>query len=318
MINPTSFFRGAVRVTESDGFFTPHRFTAAQEAHYAAISEGALIRARCSSSVSLAFTTSAAVISFDYRADAFSRAFVGFDVYENGCLTAHILEPDRSEAGHITYECRSIGKHEIEIYLSCLNEISLGNIDFGADAQPLASCRPKLLFLGDSITQGMTSKCPSLVYPTLYARSCGADILNHGVGGAKFDQTHLDDMPDYAPDHIFVAYGINDLFQSEDTDAILENARAYLERLRWLYPNAGRTVITPIWNARLEREPEFAARFKLYTEKLIEIAHDTGAGCADGCRLVPNDPRHLFDGTHPNEEGFALYAIGLLSGSNRV
>lgn len=312
------FFRGAVRITESDGFFTPHRFTEAQEAHYASISEGALIRARCSSSVSLAFTTSAGVISFDYRADAFSRAFVGFDVYENGILTRHFDEPDRSEAGHIVYECRSEGKHEIEIYLSCLNEISVGNADFGSDAQPLPAYRPKLLFIGDSITQGMTAKCPSLVYPTLYARNCGAELLNHSVGGAKFDKTHLDDMPDFAPDHIFVAYGINDLNQCGDNAVLLENAAQYLERLRQLYPQVGRTVITPIWNAKLAKEPEFAGRFAHYSAELARIAGSFGCQAVDGLKLVPNDPRHLFDGTHPNEQGFGFYALGLLDGKNRV
>jgi len=305
------FFRGTVRVTESDGFFTPHRFTSAQEKHYAAIGEGAYIRARCSAGVSLGFTTSAATLSFDYRADCFSRPYVGFDIYENGYLTAHIEEPDNARSGHIVYECRTAGRHTIEIYLSCLNEVSVGNADFGVDAEPLPEQAKKLLFLGDSITQGMTSKCPSLVYPTLYARYIHADLLNHGVGGAKFDVTHLDDMPDVMPDHVFVAYGINDLYQDEALEKQLEKAEIYLRRLRALYPAVGCTVITPVWNERLA-EPPFADRFARYGAELAQIAATLGCHTVDGLKLIPQDPRHFCDGTHPTEQGFALYALGLI------
>ena len=82
--------------------------------------------------------------------------------------------------------------------------------------------------------------------------------------------------------------------------------------------SCSRVCITPIWNAKLAGEPEFAGRFAHYSAELARIAGSFGCQAVDGLKLVPNDPRHLFDGTHPNEQGFGFYALGLLDGKNRV
>ena len=127
-----------------------------------------------------------------------------------------------------------------------------------------------------------------------------------------FEEWQLDDLPDYAPSKLFVAYGINDLAHGEPNDVLLPRADAFLKRLRGIYPDIPAAVITPIWNKMMEDRPGFPAVYAEYCGSLAGIAGQYGYTVVDGSLLMPHDRRHTVDGTHPNEEGFALMTLGLL------
>ncbi len=304
-------FRGALRVEKTELGWEPLRFTDAGLEAWASHREGWRVRSRCTSAISLAFTTDAAHIRMPFAACNFSRVYLGFDVYENGRLTQHIFFPDSCPEGVLEYDCRTEGEKTIEIYLSCLCQIIVKDLDAG-NVRPLPQLPQRVLFFGDSITQGMTAHCPSLIYPVLYCRKTGTQPVDLGVGGAMFEEWQLDFLADYGPSKIFVAYGINDLAHGEPNDVLLPRADAFLKRLRGVYPDIPATVITPIWNKMMEGRPGFPVVYAEYCGRLTEIAKQYGYSVVDGSLLMPHDRRHTVDGTHPNEEGFALMTLGLL------
>ena len=304
-------FRGALRVEKTDEGWAPLRFTDEGLEAWAAHREGWRVRSHCTSAISLAFVTDADEIRMPFAACNFSRVFLGFDVYEDGRLTAHIGFPDSCPEGVLEYTCRKHGEKTIEIYLSCLCQIIVKGLEAG-NVRPLPQLARRALFIGDSITQGMTAKCPSLIYPVLYGRKKGVQPIDLGVGGGMFESWQLDNLPDYGPSEIFVAYGINDLAHGEPNDVLLPRAEEFLKKLHAIHPDVPSTVITPIWNKMMEDRPGFPEIYAEYCEALTEIAAGIGYRVVDGTLLLPFDRRHTVDGTHPNEEGFALMTLGLL------
>ncbi|NMA09244.1 MAG: SGNH/GDSL hydrolase family protein [Clostridiales bacterium] len=302
-------FHNTARVVHTEEGYQALRFSDAQLAHYAQMSDGARIRSMCTASVKLDFCTTADEITLDFLVRDFSRPYVGIDVYEDGRLTRHQEYADRCESGTLRYICMGRGCKRVELYLSCLNNMIITGYDFG-DAEPVEPYPGSLLILGDSITQGMTVKCPSLCWASLLGRKWNMETYNMGVGGAKYDAAHLDGM-DLSPTRILVAYGINDLSGVTGTDGILQNADVFLKKLRAMYPGVPTTVMTPIWNARLINDAVFAELFTEYCGALTKLAQGYGCTVADGLTLLPHDSRHLFDGAHPNEEGSALMALAL-------
>ena len=307
----TDLFRGALYVKKTDAGWAPMRFTDEAIAVWTSHREGWRIRSQATSAISLAFATDADVIRMPFTAVGFSRPFLGFDVYENGVLTAHILYPDNTPEGTLEYKCRAQGEKTVEIYLSCLCQIIVGGLEAG-NVRPLPQPAHRTLFIGDSITQGMTVRCPSLIYPVLYCRKKGQQPIDLGVGGGMFESWQLDYLPDFHPSDIFVAYGINDLAHGEPNDVLLPRAEEFLEKLRGIHPDVPAAVITPLWNKMMEDRPGFPAVYAEYCTALAGIARKYGYRVVDGERLLPFDRRHTVDGTHPNEEGSALIALGLL------
>ena len=304
-------FHGALRVEKTAEGYAPYRFTPAGITRWGERRSGWLIRSSCTSSVSLAFFTDSDKISLSFSVSNFSRPFVGFDVYENDSYTRHFDFEDNCTGGTLEYVCRNAGEKKIEIFLSCLNQIVISSLH-AENIRPVPQNPHRLLFLGDSITQGMTAKCPSLIYPTLYARKRGMQAVNLGVGGAKYEDWQLDDFPDYGAEEVFLAYGINDLCSNPDTPHLLSCAESYLQKVAALFPTQPKTVLTPIWNRAIDEDEGFAPRFRTYSDELTAIAKGLGYRVIDGLTVFPNDRRFTFDGTHPTDEGFAYLALSLL------
>lgn len=306
-----SLFHGALRVEHTEKGYEALRFSPAILNEWTNRRAGWGVRARCTCGISLAFYTDAEIVRMPFSACNFSRVFVGFDIYENGILSDHIEFPDSCEGGTLEYKTKNPGEKLVEIYLSCLNQIIVQDIEAG-NITPAYENPHRVLFIGDSITQGMTAKYPSLTYPTLYARKKGMQVINLGVGGAKFESWQLEDFPEYDFERVFVAYGINDLCSGEAVDELLHKARDFLKKLIPIADGKPVTVITPIWNRAIPNEEGFLEKFTAYSAKLSEYAYEFGFVSVDGMKLMPPDPRFTFDGTHPVESGFALMTVGLL------
>jgi|GEM_PF-1612990 len=307
----TDLFHGVLRVEKTEEGFAPYRFTPEGLTRWGERNSGWLVRSSCTSSVSLAFFTDSDKIRLSFSVRNFSRPFVGFDVYENDCYTRHIDFEDNCPGGILEYSCRNEGEKKIEIFLSCLNQIIVSSLE-AENIRPVPQNPHRILFFGDSITQGMTGKCPSLIYPTLYARKRGMQAVNLGVGGAKYEDWQLENFPDYAPEEIFLAYGINDLYQNPDTALILSRAEQFLTKTAALFPQLPRTVLTPIWNRAIDEDEGFAPRFHAYSKELTAMANALGYRVIDGLTVFPTDRRFTFDGTHPTDEGFTYLAHSLL------
>ena len=110
--------RGAVCVTEEDGYFFLRRFTERQANAYRELGEEGLYRRTLSTAgIRLALRTNSKSLSFSYkRIAATSRQTAYFDVYEDGLMTAHFgFDTPQPELGRIDVALSS-GEHEVEVY----------------------------------------------------------------------------------------------------------------------------------------------------------------------------------------------------------
>ncbi len=168
--------------------------------------------------------------------------------------------------------------------------------------------RPVLLVLGDSIARGGNADHPSLTYATLAARKLGMSLHNCGVGGHVFDAASLPERPIENPALIYVAYGINDWGRNRD----IGEARAYLERLRDLYPTTTIVVQQPIYRKGADDQPaqpnEQGQLLSTYREALATlVAQMPKMLCLPWQELFPRDASMLVDSTHPNTAGHIVY-----------
>ncbi len=166
----------------------------------------------------------------------------------------------------------------------------------------------KILFIGDSITQGWAAAHDSLSYAMRVARALDADCVVQGVGGSYYCRECMGEMP-FDPDTVVVAYGTNDCTKRKSAEELSREAHACLSFLTEQYAGERILVISPIWrcdNAQLSVPLEECRSI------LCREAEQLGLDYVDGLTLVPHDPSLFADGLHPNDEGFAVYAENLL------
>lgn len=304
-------FKNCLMVTETDKGYFPCRFTEKQLEVYGQRNPATVIRARCTASVCMSFVTAKEQIEFSYFIASFARNNVTFDVYEDDRMVTTIPQPDGSQSGKITYQKRNAGETKITIYLPPCAEVLISDLDIG-EYKPVEDSSKKLLLLGDSITQGMTSKTSSLIYATLLGNALGCSMLNQGVGGYIFNKDSLDEELPFKPDLIWVAYGTNDYTESRfaGMPRMERMCREYFEKLIRIYPQTPIFIQTPIPRFDFESE-EQKALFTAVREFIRDTALLLGMSVVDGFDLIPEHRWFFSDEVHPNELGFLLYAKNL-------
>ncbi|MBQ8815199.1 MAG: SGNH/GDSL hydrolase family protein [Lachnospiraceae bacterium] len=298
---------GAVRIEEDEGFLFPFRFSKRQLERRQG-EEGYLIRARSASCMTIDFYTDATQLEFDYRVRIGSgKKLCFFDIRVNDRLMFHTGKMDILEdAGHIAFDM-SEGMKRVTVYLPCLYETKIGNfcITDGAVFEPVKK-EKKILFLGDSITQGYSSDCPSLCYANQIVRKYDAICVNQAIGGSMFNEDYLDGeiLPD--ADMVLVAYGTNDWAGGVDIEG---NATAYMNKLVGLYPNSRVYMILPIWRKDQDRE-NAVMTFDEARQVVKRVGESIpGVTVIDGINFVPHDTSLYEDGrVHPGDIGFMCYA----------
>lgn len=309
-------FQNVYDVIETSEGWLPLRFTDKQFTHYKSKDISFENRARATAGVSMEFYTDKETVDFNYTNGYFSRRYVGFDYYEDDIFKKHIEEALDTTKGHIQFIKTKKGRSKVTIYIPNLSQVKIKDVDFG-DYEPVTEKhKEKILFLGDSITQGMVAYNPSLTFCTQVARALDASSLNRGVGGAKHEVNSLDEDDRYEPTKIFIAYGINDIALLTDisqvTDALRETEKYYI-RLKEIYKKAAIYVMTPIWCLRTEEDNWFKDVFDLYRKEQASIACSCGMKVLDGLDLVPHDTRYFQDqSVHPNDAGFLCYCDNIL------
>ena len=301
---------GAVRIEEEDGYLFPFRFSKRQLEKRAG-EDGYLLRARSASCMMIDFITDSTRLEFDYKVRIGSgKKLCFFDIRVDDRLMLHTGKVDIVEdAGHISFSMVG-GKKRVTVYLPCLYEVKIGNfcLDDGALFEPVKR-EKKILFLGDSITQGYSSDCPSLCYANLLLRKYDAEGINQAIGGSRFNEDFLSEeiMPD--ADMVFVAYGTNDWAGGVD---IRTNATAYMKKVTEIYKNSRIYMILPIWRKDQDRETA-TMTFEEARQVVREVGESLpGVTVIDGLDFVPHDSVYYEDGrVHPNDIGFLCYGEAL-------
>ncbi len=186
-------------------------------------------------------------------------------------------------------------------------------LDDGAMVRrPKYRCR--LLFIGDSITQGWNSGWDCMSFANSISRFLDAESVVQGVGGAFYAETTFDEELPFVPDVVLIAYGTNDFYFFSSLEELREHCAAYLKCVRSVYAEKGIPVfvLLPIWRADRFGDSavgNFVAVRQLYAEE----ARKRGLHVIDTADFVPPMSDFFADQVlHPNAVGFGWYTQGIL------
>ena len=299
-------FKGVIRVTEEEGAYTPLRFSDEQLKEYQR--QPTIPYSQCTTGVRMDFYTDAKEISFSFSLGTFGNddnATIpadGFDIFENGEYQTTVVSSHRSTDREVRFTRQSAeAESRITVLFPTRHEVKISNLALG-NYRPYTEYTKKILFLGDSITQGLYADKPSDAYTDQICRELGADYLNLAVGGEKFREDALGEDVPFTPDHIVIALGTNDKHQNYALISIERNANAYYQKIAKLYPNVPVTVITPFENQGDD-----------HVEMYIKTAEKYGFNAIDGRTLIPPKRENFNpDEVHPNSTGFASITQNLL------
>ncbi|MBQ8849426.1 MAG: SGNH/GDSL hydrolase family protein [Clostridia bacterium] len=200
----------------------------------------------------------------------------------------------------VTVICPSHGEPAVIEYVE---------LDDGAYIKPHRFDR-RLLFIGDSITQGYASSHEFYSYAYRVSHFFNAESVIQGTGGAYFHEDSFDHI-DFYPDAVIMAYGTNDFGHYKTYDELRAHAEAHMALIAEEYKGKKLFYISPIW--RDKREGKAMGSFEGCRSVLIESAEKYGFEHIDGLTLVPPRPELYQDGyLHPNDNGFSFYAENLI------
>ena len=305
--------RGATAWSEDELGWIPVRMTP-QLLDFYHDNENAAIRAACPSGIRIAFRSNSEALAMRLRYLREARPVYAVDIRINQeVIETFSPEPGEKEYAFFT-ELPGSGEREIEIHLPHLCEIRLQNLalESGCSLRPAARCAERWLFLGDSITQGMTTSCPTAAYPARIAAARNADFVNLAVGGATLHRELGSFVARYDWNNAIVAFGVNDYHQGRPLAEFREDCAKLLRLLR-RRRSAPVRLITPIpWlqdpgrNSNGDTLDDFR-----HTLHEVATAYD-GVTVVDGRKLVPAEEACFADGLHPNDQGMACFAKNLL------
>jgi len=292
---------------EVDGGY-PRRLTPDQLTFYQKLGSAFRDRAFCTSGVKLVFATDSPVMRFSYCTESFCRSCNVADCYENGVHTGSVRLADMQYEGTVVFERKTSGKANIEIWLPNTCGLRILSVEFG-NWEALPRPEQRLLILGDSIMQGICSYFPTCSVSNLLCHRLDMEMINQSVGGAGFYPEALTQIP--ATD-ILVALGINDVFCAESDKEVRDRIHTWFQKLFSLYPTQRITCVTPVWTRIVRSEVE-KMRLQMVNRTIRESVSGKNVRLIDGFGLIPHvDKFYNEDGVHPNDLGFAMYAMSLL------
>ncbi|MBP5265094.1 MAG: SGNH/GDSL hydrolase family protein [Lachnospiraceae bacterium] len=314
---------GAYRFEEKeDGWLKAFQYSKAQEDYFKEAFDFWYERCTASTAKTIEFVTEATKVSFDFKLiwmgspDSFELAVDGQITkiaYVMDFMKEGMPEPDFSKGfpgwnlpkeGKIEWELPE-GKKSVVIYLPADATVLLRNFTLNAAAERPAK-NEKVLWLGDSITQGFGPLRSGQTYVSVANRLLNYDIINQGIGGYIYDKNSLMKMEGYQPDKIIVALGTN-----QYGDETMERVEEYYETLTGIYGNEIPILcISPIWRGD---QPEGYEKFVDFCENIKKIAGSyKNVTVVDGFTLVPHLKEYYLDNLHPNCLGTETYGRNLV------
>lgn len=307
--------RGFCQTQEQQGALLFGRFGEAALRYYAQ-RDGWAVRARCPTGVMLDFLTDADAVHVRAELTQGARLCGFFDLYADGLFTGTLGSANAAGPLAGVLPCGLEGdrkRRRVQLWLPHARPVALQEVSLPAGATFEPAPRGKvMLFLGDSITQGMDALHPSFGYAMTAARLLGLEHYNYGIGGAVFAAESLPEAPVASPLGIVVAYGTNDWSGALST----ELARAYLKRVRSLWPQTPVTVLEPLWRTIADGQEgkpnESGQTLAAYRAELAGIVAGIGGmRYVRHAELLPPGPALLADGTHPGDAGHLVYGANL-------
>lgn len=293
---------GSVQVQQEENAIHFYRFTPSQSEAFRSIETFQYDLSLATAGCRLEFET-------DSESIAFCAASAGkYEVLVNGLLcgfwNCEADKPYHLELGHGMKDVTLLLPNHTQGTLSWLE------LDDGCFVKPRTN-RKRILFLGDSITQGWESRYESMSYVNQVATHYDAQILNLGVGGSCMEAFTLEDVG-FQPDLVLIAYGTNDYGFCPTLELFRKKCRKYLQTVMALFSTSRILCISPTWRADGWYVIQ-AGTIDDFRKALCEEADSLGVDVIDGYTLVPHLPEFFSDSVlHPNDLGFSLYARNLI------
>lgn len=301
---------GAVEIIEENGVLAPLRFGRYLREQVYPASNRFHPKMTQSAGVVCRFTTNSKTLAFTYTVETVGNE-QSFDIWVNGIFLSY----NRCDAltGRISLALPD-ERSNVEIYFPSHREGRIFDVtlDDGAEFSLPVSQKYRILFKGDSITNGSTTRFTSMGYTHQVARALEAHIINQGIGGEEFNPRAVDQDLKIDPDLVVLAFGTNDWAHAPSHVQMVANVNGFLAGLRDFYPEKKIVMILPIWRADHERLKPPTGTFEGMREVLCTAADRFGILMIDGLSLVPHVTEVFADKRlHPNEFGFQFYAENL-------
>ena len=253
-------------------------------------------------------TTAATKISFAYRFN-WKCSEDTVELYVDGLAYDIKYVKDMGQEGVLSFDLPE-GEKQVVIYLPSDATLLVKDFEINADFTP-AQKGEKVLWIGDSITQGYGPLRSSHTYVSVANRLLNYDILNQGIGGYVYDKNTMVPMEGYQPDKIIIAMGTNQ-FGSETMDAVEE----YYQCLKKVYGDTPVLCISPLWRGDCPGQEAVLERFCDNVKKIA--GKYPNVTVVDGFTLVPHLPEYFLDKLHPNCLGMELYGRNLVEFIRKV
>lgn len=293
---------GAYRTNISDdGWLSFKRLTDRQLERL--FSFGITYPAIVSSSVTVEFFTDADELSFECRFPEISAEPDTVDVYVDDMPVAVFCAHELPKDGSVVSVRLPEGEKHVVIYMPSDAVAEIRNLRVSG-AVERAARGDKVLFIGDSITQGYGPYMTGAMYVNCLTRMLGYETLNQGVGGYWYDEKSVMPLDGFVPDKIIVAMGTNQ-HNSDDRE---ERIRAFYAALAEVYPKTPKLAVTPLWR---NDDGCNLSNLKETSRIIVGECARYGIPVADGFALVPNEERFFKDSLHPNATGALVYALRL-------
>ena len=305
-----SIYFGAYSFKETeDGWLQAFQYTDEQMAYFSTAFDFWYDRCMATTAKTLEFTTKAQNLSFEYRF-IWTGSQDSFELSLGGQITEIRYVKDLPEEGTLSWQLPE-GEKDVVLYLPADATVLIRNFTIDGEVTP-AKKNEKVLWLGDSITQGYGPLRSAQTYVSVANRLLNYDIINQGIGGYVYDKKSLMKMEGYRPDKIIVALGTNQY--GEETMAPVEE---YYETLTGIYGSSIPVLcITPLWRGD---NPEGIPTLARYCENIRKIAGSyANVRVVDGFSLVPHLPEYFLDNLHPNCLGTEEYGRNLVEEIRRI
>ena len=296
-------YYGAFSFCETeDGYLQSFQYTQQQMQYFKEREEFWYDRCKASNAKTLEFSTSATWFSFEYKI-IWIGSEDSIELIIDGFITKIHYVKDLQKKGKVKFEMPT-GEKKVTVYLPADATILIGNFEINAEVFPVEK-NEKVLWLGDSITQGFGPLRSAHTYVSVANRLLNYDIINQGIGGYIYDKNVLLNMEGYSPDKIIVSLGTNQ-YGTES----MKDIEDYYERLSEVYGDRPVLCITPIWRGDSPDGVEVLAKF---CQKIKDICKKySNITVVDGFRLVPHASEYFLDNLHPNALGSEIYGRNLV------
>ena len=291
-----------------DGYLQAFQYSSEQMAYFRNASEFWYDRCMASTAKTLEFITEAEKIAFDYRF-AWTGSQDSFELAVDGLISRIWYVKDLAPEDRL--ECAlPAGRKNVTVYLPADATVLIRSFETDAPLErPQKACR--VLWLGDSITQGFGPLRSGLTYVSVANRLLNWDLINQGIGGYVYDSGSVMRMEGYRPDKIVVALGTN-----QYGSPTMEAVEAFYEKLMSVYSDTPVLCISPLWRGD---SPEGLPTLVRFCEGVKSIAGKyPNVSVIDGFTLVPHLPEYFIDNLHPNCLGAETYGRNLVEAIRRI